>query len=276
LTTPFAKRVQQIALTLERWRWLPPFASPPIIVNIPEFRLFAFSTTADSAASILQMPVIVGEAFRGKETPVFVGRMQTVVFRPYWDVPRSITLKEMLPKLRSNPAYLAKNRLQIVAGEGDDGEVLAPSATTLAALAAGSLRLRQLPGPDNALGLVKFLFPNAHDVYLHSTPARSLFLASRRAFSHGCIRVSDPEALAAFVLQDAAGNWDRAAIESAMQAGDNRRIALRQPIPVMILYGTAMATEAGVTQFFDDIYGHDAKLAQLLKARLVNEAATKS
>jgi murein L,D-transpeptidase YcbB/YkuD len=136
------------------------------------------------------------------------------------------------------------------------------------------LRLRQLPGPDNSLGLVKFLFPNAHNVYLHSTPARALFLASRRAFSHGCIRVSDPEALAAFVLQDADGNWDRAAIEAAMQQGDNRRIALRRPIPVMILYGTAMATEAGSVQFFDDIYGHDAKLAKLLKARLVPGRAT--
>jgi murein L,D-transpeptidase YcbB/YkuD len=274
LTTPFAARVQQIELTLERWRWLPPFESPPIIVNIPEFRLFAFSTTADRVASILQMPVIVGQAFNSKETPVFVGRMQTVVFRPYWDVPRSITRKEMLPKLRANPAYLAKNHLEIVAGEGDDGKVLAPSATTIAALATGDLRLRQLPGPDNSLGLVKFLFPNAHNVYLHSTPARALFLASRRAFSHGCIRVSDPEALAAFVLQDADGNWDRAAIEAAMQQGDNRRIALRRPIPVMILYGTAMATEAGSVQFFDDIYGHDAKLAKLLKARLVPGRAT--
>ena len=275
LTTPFDARVRQIELTLERWRWLPPFESPPIIVNIPEFRLFAFSTTADRVASILQMPVIVGQAFNSKETPVFVGRMQTVVFRPYWDVPRSITLKEMLPKLRSNPDYLAKNHLEIVAGEGDDGKVLAPSAEAIAAVAAGSLRLRQLPGPDNSLGLIKFLFPNAHNVYLHSTPARSLFLASRRAFSHGCIRVSDPYALAAFVLQDAAGTWDRAAIEAAMQEGDNRRIALQRPIPVMILYGTAMATEAGTVQFFDDIYGHDAKLAKLLKARLVNEPATK-
>jgi murein L,D-transpeptidase YcbB/YkuD len=275
LTTPFAARVRQIELTLERWRWLPPFESPPIIVNIPEFRLFAFSTTADRVASILQMPVIVGQAFNSKETPVFVGRMQTVVFRPYWDVPRSITLKEMLPKLRSNPDYLAKNRLEIVAGEGDDGKVVAPSDAAIAAVGAGSLRLRQLPGPDNSLGLVKFLFPNAHNVYLHSTPARALFLASRRAFSHGCIRVSDPVALAAFVLQDAAGTWDRAAIEAAMQAGDNRRITLRRPIPVMILYGTAMATEAGTVQFFDDIYGHDAKLAKLLKARLVNESARK-
>jgi len=263
LTTPMTQRVRQIVLTLERWRWLPAFSSPPIIVNIPEFRLFAFETTADRVASILQMPVIVGEAYPSKRTPVFVGDLKYVVFRPYWDVPRSITLHEMLPKVRAHPQYLQKNHLEIVRGEGDDSPVLPPTPEAIAALAAGSVRLRQQPGEDNALGLIKFLFPNAHNVYMHSTPAHQLFKASRRAFSHGCIRVSDPTALAVYVLRGIPG-WDAARVGEAMHAAAPSRVTLEQPIRVMILYGTAMATEAGPMQFFDDIYGHDRRLETLL------------
>jgi murein L,D-transpeptidase YcbB/YkuD len=264
LTTPIAVRVRQIELTLERWRWLPPFDTPPIVVNIPEFQLFAFSTTADRVASILQMPVIVGQAYADKRTPIFVGDLKYVVFRPYWDVPRSILLREMLPKIRANPDYLAKEHLEIVAGASDQSPVVAPTPANIADLAAGQLRLRQRSGPDNSLGLIKFIFPNGHDVYMHSTPARRLFSESQRAFSHGCIRVSDPAALAVFVLRNAVPSWSRAEIDAAMQAGDNRRVALRQPIHVMILYGTALATEAGPVQFFADIYGLDAKLERLL------------
>jgi murein L,D-transpeptidase YcbB/YkuD len=258
--------VRQIELTLERWRWLPAFASPPIIVNIPQFRLFAFATLADRAASILQMPVIVGQAYPRKETPIFVGELQYVIFRPYWDVPRSITLREMLPKIAMNAGYLERNHLEIVAGDTEETTALAPTPERIAALAAGSLRLRQLPGADNALGLIKFIFPNAHDVYLHSTPAQGLFAAARRAFSHGCIRVSDPVALASFVLRATPGDWSAARVSDAMQQGaPNHRVALRQSVPVMILYGTVMATEAGPVEFFDDIYGQDQKLERLLE-----------
>ncbi len=272
LTTPIAWRVRQIELTLERWRWLPAFRAPPIIVNIPEFRLFAFNTIDDRVASILQMPVIVGQAYRDKQTPIFVGDLKFVIFRPYWDIPRSITLREMLPKMRTRADFTEHNHLEIVEGEGDDGKILAPTAEALAALAAGTVRLRQQPGNDNALGLIKFLFPNAHNVYLHSTPARELFAASRRAFSHGCIRVSDPAALAAYVLRNAAEPWDANKIDAAMHDGaaNNRRVNLQAPIPVMILYGTAMATEAGPVQFFEDIYGHDRRLEALLHLAPVN------
>jgi L,D-transpeptidase YcbB len=273
LTTPMARRVRQIELTLERWRWLPAFETPPIIVNIPEFRLFAFNTTADRAATILQMPVIVGQTYPSKRTPIFIGDLKYVVFRPYWDVPRSITLQEMLPAIHAHPDYLEKNNLEIVAGERDDSPVMMPTAETIAALAAGQVRLRQRPGDDNALGLIKFLFPNAHNVYMHSTPAHQLFLASRRAFSHGCIRVSDPTALAAYVLRNAAAPWTDAQIEAAMHDSTSLRVEVRKPIRVMILYGTAMATEAGPVQFFDDIYGHDRKLEELLFLRPVNSAA---
>jgi murein L,D-transpeptidase YcbB/YkuD len=264
LTTPLAQRVRQIELTLERWRWLPPFATPPIIVNIPQFRLFAFRTTEDRFADIMQMPVIVGQTYPRTQTPVFMGQMKYVIFRPYWDVPRSITVREMLPKIRADTDYLQRNDLEIVRGQSDDAVVMSPSPATIAALAAGQLRLRQRPGDDNALGLIKFVFPNVHDVYLHSTPARQLFLQSRRAFSHGCIRVSDPTALAAYVLRDSPGGWDADKISAAMHASDSSRIDLRQPIEVMILYGTALATEAGPIEFFEDIYGHDRKLEGLL------------
>src|SRR5215472_446687 len=154
LTTPFAKRVRQMDLTLERWRWLPPFDTPPIIVNIPQFRLFAFRTTEDRVADILQMDVIVGKTYT--QTPVFESDMRYVVFRPYWDIPPSILRNEMLPKIRANPGYVAANRLQIVGGQGDDSPVVAPSPAAIEGLASGKLRLRQIPGPDNALGLVKF------------------------------------------------------------------------------------------------------------------------
>lgn len=272
LTTPMAQRVRQIELTLERWRWIPAFDTPPIIVNIPEFRLFAFNTTTDRASSILQMPVIVGQTYPSKRTPVFVGDLKFVVFRPYWDVPRSITLQEMLPQIRAHPDYLKGNDLEIVRGESDDASIMSPTPETIAALAAGELRLRQRPGDDNALGLIKFLFPNAHNVYMHSTPVHHLFLASRRAFSHGCIRVSDPTALAEYVLRNTAENWDAARIDGAMHDAKSLRVELRDPIHVMILYGTAMATEAGPVQFFDDIYGHDRRLEALLKLRPVTGA----
>ena len=264
LTTPLAKRTRQIELTLERWRWLPRFDRPPIIVNIPQFDLFAFESTADRAAAIITMKVIVGKAYPQTETPVFTGEMRYVIFRPYWDVPRSIVLREMLPAMRRDPGYLGRNHLEIVSGETEDAAVQEPSAGSIDALAAGRLRVRQLPGEDNALGLVKFLFPNAHDVYLHSTPAHQLFLQPRRAFSHGCIRVGDPVVLARYVLRNTPGIWDDAHILAAMHGPDSARVTLAASIPVMILYGTAQATEAGPILFFDDIYGHDARLAALL------------
>lgn len=264
LTTPFAHRVRQIELTLERWRWLPAFDSPPIIVNIPQFRLFAFRSTADRKASILQMDVIVGKRYPRFQTPVFAADMKYVVFRPYWDIPYSIMRREMLPEIRANPAYLAREHLEIVAGETDAAQPLPATAENIEALAAGKLRLRQQPGPDNALGLIKFMFPNHYNVYLHSTPAHQLFNESRRAFSHGCIRVSDPVALAEHVLRNATGDWTRERIQAAMDGARTQRVSLVKPIRVMILYGTVLATESGDVLFFDDIYGGDRRLEALL------------
>lgn len=260
LTTPLQRRVRQIDLTLERWRWLPVFETPPIIVNIPQFRLFAFRTTEDRVADILQMDVIVGRTFPHMQTPVFEADMRYLVFRPYWDVPYSITKNEMLPKIRANPAFLASQHLEIVRGQQDSSPTVPATADNIAALAAGQLRLRQAPGEDNALGLVKFIFPNTYNVYLHSTPAHQLFKETRRAFSHGCIRVSDPLALAQYVLRDAPDEWSAAKISAALNGAATLRVNLPQPINVLILYGTALATEAGPTLFFDDIYGYDRRL----------------
>lgn len=257
-------QVRKIELTLERWRWLPVFRTPPIIVNIPQFRLFAFRTTADRAAQILQMDVIVGRTFPRTRTPVFVADMTSVIFRPYWDVPRSIALREELPKIRADAAYLTAQHLEIVSGAGDSATALAPVPAGIRALAADTARLRQRPGPDNALGLIKFDLPNRYDVYLHSTPAQQLFLRRRRAFSHGCIRVSDPVALAAYVLRDTPGDWTPARIEAAMNGTQTRRVRLAHPIRVIIIYGTVLAKEDGEVLFFDDLYGQDRSLERLL------------
>lgn len=265
LSTPPARRMRQITLTLERWRWLAPFKTPPIIVNIPQFRLFAFRTTEDRAADILQMDVIVGRTYPKTQTPVFEGQMRYVILRPYWDVPYSITQHEILPKIRANPHYMAAQHLEIAAGPGDSSPAVPATPENLEALAAGKLRLRQQPGEDNALGLVKFMFPNRFNVYLHSTPAHNLFKDPVRTFSHGCIRVSAPLDLAALVLEDAPGDWTREKIQGAMNGHATVRVDLKRPIDVLILYATALATEAGPIMFFDDIYGYDKKLELQLR-----------
>jgi murein L,D-transpeptidase YcbB/YkuD len=265
LNVPLAQRIRQISLTLERWRWLAPFKTPPIIVNIPQFQLFAFRTTEDRVADILQMPVIVGRTYANTQTPVFEGDMRYVVLRPYWDVPYSITKKEMLPKIHANPSYLARQHLELVNGQGDNSPVVPATLQNLELLAAGKLRLRQDPGEDNALGLVKFMFPNSYNVYLHSTPAHQLFKESVRAFSHGCIRVADPLGLATLVLKDAPGDWTREKIQAVMNGTTtSQRINLTQPINVLILYATALATEGGPVLFFEDLYGYDKKLERQL------------
>ena len=194
LNTPLSQRVQQLQFTLERYRWVPPaFGQPPIIVNLPEFIL---RTMRRQPAPFLTMRVVVGKAYR-KQTPVFTGNMQYVIFRPYWNVPPSIQQAELVPKLGRDRNYLAGHGFEVVDGNEvvTDGTV---SDEVFDQLRAGSLSIRQKPGPKNSLGLVKFIFPNSYDVYLHSTPAPELFARARRDFSHGCVRVQAPLALAVF------------------------------------------------------------------------------
>ncbi len=269
LTRPLTDRVRQIELTMERWRWLPSeLVTAPIIVNIPQFRLFAFESTADSEAHIRQMDVIVGKSFDSTQTPVFAADMSYLIFRPYWEVPYSIALKEIVPTARNNPADIERRQMEIVSGGGDSARVLANTRENVELVAKGTLRLRQRPGPNNSLGLVKFMMPNPYNVYLHSTPAQSLFAETRRDFSHGCVRVSDPVGLALYVLRDAP-EWTRERILAAMNGTAPQTVTLKNRIRVFIVYGTAIATEKGNILFFDDIYRHDERLQKALEARRV-------
>jgi len=269
LTRPLDQRVRQIELTMERWRWLPSeLVTAPIIVNIPQFRLFAFESTADSEARIRQMDVIVGKSFDTTQTPVFAADMSYLIFRPYWEVPYSIALKEIVPTARNNPSDIERRQMEIVRGTGDSATVMPNTAENVELVAEGTLRLRQRPGPNNSLGLVKFMLPNAYNVYLHSTPAQSLFTETRRDFSHGCVRVSDPVGLAQYVLRDSP-EWTREKILAAMNGDKPLTVTLKNRIRVFIVYGTAMATEKGNVLFFDDIYRHDERLQKALEARRV-------
>lgn len=268
LSVPIAARARQLELALERWRWLPrSFSAPPIVVNVPEFRLYALD--GPRGGDPIEMRVIVGKALE-TETPIFSGEMEYLVFRPYWNVPYSIVTKEMIPKLRSAPATLARDQLEIVTGSGR--VTTAVNASTLAGLASGAYGLRQRPGAQNSLGLVKFIFPNDENVYLHGTPAKGLFSRRRRDFSHGCIRVEDPVALAEHVLRGVPG-WSRERIEAAMASGNDRRVDLAEPIPVHVVYMTAVASVGGQVSFFEDLYGHDAELARELAGEPARVAA---
>ena len=261
MNVPLKARVQQLDLTLERYRWIPPdFPQPPIIVNIPEFRL---RTMRRQPAKFLTMAVIVGKAMR-TQTPVFANQMKYVIFRPYWLVPTSILRNELIPKTRRDPDYLSDHGFEVVDGGGDVVPSSPASDDVLSGLRSGDYRVRQKPGPKNALGLVKFIFPNEYNVYLHSTPQQELFQKARRDFSHGCIRVEKPADLAAWVLRDKP-EWTMDKIQAAMNTGaDNVQVNLAKPIPVLILYSTAVVEPDGEVRFFDDIYGHDRSLAKAL------------
>src|SRR3984957_584255 len=263
LNTPLSFRIRQMQLTLERWRWLPhEFTEPPIVVNIPEFHLRAYSTIQEGDVA-LGMNVIVGKAY-GHKTPIFAETMQYVVLRPYWNVPPSIQRSEIVPSIQKSRDYIAKKGFEVTTHSGEVVTSGAVSDDVLEQLRAGKLEVRQKPGPNNSLGLVKLIFPNSYNVYLHSTPAQELFAQVRRDFSHGCIRVEKPDELAAWALRNNPG-WDLERVREAMKSGkDNQRVNLAKPIPVFILYGTAIVDEKGEAHFYDDIYGLDADLEKVL------------
>ena len=261
LNVPLQERVRQLQLTLERWRWLPAeFSAPPIIVNIPDFRLRALD---ENNNVVMDMRVVVGKAMR-TQTPVFTRDMTYVVLRPYWNVPPSILRSEIVPAIQRDRGYIARKNYEVTTHDGrvvTSGEV---SDDVLAQLRAGKLAVRQKPGPANALGLVKLIFPNEHNVYLHSTPSQDLFSRSRRDFSHGCIRVEKPAELAAWALRNNPG-WTLERVKQAMQSGkDDVTVNLVKLVPVFIVYGTALAYVNGEVHFSEDIYGHDAELAAAL------------
>lgn len=259
MNTPLARRVEQLQLALERWRWLPhEFLQPPIVVNIPEFKLRAFG---DQYKPVLTMKVVVGKAYRHR-TPVFAQEMKYVIFRPYWDVPPSIQRTELVPKIEKDGGYIAKHAYELVDSRT---RVVAEGATAdlVQQLRSGQLAIRQKPGTNNSLGLVKFVFPNEHDVYMHGTPAVELFAKSRRDFSHGCIRLENPEELAVWVLRSNS-DWTRDRIHTAMNGNKTVQVNLAKRVPVLIVYATAIVLENGEVHFFDDVYGYDAVLQRVL------------
>jgi murein L,D-transpeptidase YcbB/YkuD len=262
LNVPLTFRVRQIEWALERWRWVPSeFETPPIIVNLPEFVLRAWDEHGKTA---LAMRVVVGQAFN-HQTPVFADQMKYVVFRPYWYVTPTIQRAEIVPHVARNRSYLASNGYEMV-NANDQPLGSSVDDAMLARLRTLDVSVRQKPGPSNSLGLIKFIFPNENNIYFHSTPSRELFSRTRRDFSHGCIRLQDPQGLAAWVLRDQP-QWPVDRIHAAMESGPNDvHVKLTKPIPIMIVYATAVAQDDGDMHFYEDIYGHDATLENALAA----------
>jgi murein L,D-transpeptidase YcbB/YkuD len=258
MNVPIDSRIRQLESNLERWRWMPDdFGPRHLVVNIPYYHLIA----RENGKPVMDIRVVVGTPGENK-TPVFSSEMATVVFSPYWNIPDSIVEGETAPAVARDPAYLAKNNIEIldVSRSGAAAPVDYKSVDWDDAEQLKHLAFRQRPGPGNALGHVKFLFPNQFDVYLHDTPADALFARPGRAFSHGCVRVEEPEALAKYVLRGDS-EWDDTKILAAMSAGVEKHVKLRENIPVHIVYFTAWVDENGGLHFQPDVYGYDAKQA---------------
>ncbi len=262
LNVSLSDRVKQLNDTLERWRWLPnDYVNAPLMVNLPEFVLRGFSGgTPEDHTLDFTMKVVVGKVVGEHETPVFAHMMKYLIFRPFWNVPNSIIKKELAGHIeKSGVGYLAAHNFETVDSKG---EHVSPSA---ADILRGGVIVREKPGPKNSLGLVKFMFPNEYDIYLHSTPQPELFSRSRRDFSHGCVRVQKPDELAVWVLRNTPGDWDLEKVQEAMNSGeDNKTVSLKQPIPIVIFYATANVDADGAVHFFDDIYGYDKDLETVL------------
>ena len=245
LNVPVHVRIQQILVNLNRMRWLPENPNGKLIVtNIPEFKLYVYEGDKEA----FNMNVVVGK--EGHSTVIFTGDLNQVVFSPYWNVPTSIVKKEILPALEKNGDYLQQHNMEVVK-EGDIPEI------------------RQKPGGQNSLGKVKFLFPNAYNIYFHDTPAKDLFNRDNRAYSHGCIRLSDPAKMANYLLQDDK-EWTPEKINEAMNSGNEKYVKLKNPIPVVITYYTAWVDNTGTLHFANDIYNHDTEIA----ARMFTNPAT--
>ena len=242
MNVPLKQRVEQMLINIDRMRWMP---SQPngtlIVVNIPAFKL----DVLENGSKVFDMDVVVGK--EGHNTMQFAGTLNQVVFSPYWNVPPDIVVKEILPELEKDPSYLSKNEMESLGDKDGDGIP----------------EIRQLPGTKNALGKVKFLFPNSFDIYFHDTPAKTLFAKDKRAFSHGCIRLAEPEKMADYLLRDDP-DWDVAKINEAMNAGKEKFVRLKNKAGVFITYYTAWSDGNGKLNFREDIYGHDKEVISRL------------
>lgn len=240
LNVPIEQRIQQILINMERMRWLPSGKdSSYILVNIPEYKLHVY----EKGHQAFEMNTIVGT--EGNSTVIFNGRLKYVVFAPYWNVPSSIVRKEIVPGMNRNSNYLARQNMEITGNEG------------------GLPVVRQKPGPTNSLGLVKFLFPNNYNIYLHDTPNRELFNRANRSFSHGCIRIAEPAKMAQYLLTDQP-EWTPEKIDSAMHGSKEKWVTVKNPVSVFICYFTSWVGPDGKLNFRKDIYGHDSKMADKL------------
>lgn len=248
LNVPVEDRIQQVLINLERMRWMPDVSDKKrIVVNIPEFKVHVY----DGEEEALSMKIVVGRA--ATRTVIFSDRLKYIVFSPYWNIPSSIVRNEIVPAMEKDPGYLNRNNMEIT------GRV------------NGLPVVRQKPGTGNSLGLVKFLFPNQYNIYLHDTPAKSLFEKKNRAFSHGCIRLSKPADLAWFLLKDDK-NWSYEKIYREMHRLTEKWVTLPETVPVLITYLTAWVDKNGVLNFRDDIYGHDKRM----KAQMFLDKEVKS
>lgn len=257
LNIPVTTRVQQISDTMERWRWLnDEYQHPAILVNLPEFVLRTFEGDNEE----FRMNVVDGQSSKEEHhTPMIADHMKYLVFRPYWNLPVDIAKKDLVPHIEKNPGYLAEHHYETVNNKGE------PEPASADRIAHGNVLVRQLPGPNNSLGLVKFMFPNKFDVYLHDTDSHSLFSRTRRDYSHGCVRVQDPPKLADWLLRDNP-QWDAEKIQDTMQdeSVTNKNVSLPKPIPIVLFYGTAYV-DGGEIHFFQDLYGYDKDMEDQLK-----------
>ena len=254
LNVPVERRVRQILVNMERWRWLPEnLGKRYIIVNIANFEL----EVVENNQEMLSILIIVGKPYR--RTPVFSDNMSYLVLNPQWYVPRNIAVKDILPLVKKNPSYLTKNNISLLSSGG--GQEIDPASVDWSRVNESnfSFTLRQAPGVNNALGRIKFMFPNKHNVYIHDTPARELFKKTERGFSSGCIRIEKPIDLAEYVLKNDS-KWTRGKIIEAINTGKEQTLRLPETIPVHILYWTAWADDKGAIQFRNDIYERDADL----------------
>ena len=265
-----AARVRQIELSLERLRWTPLMQGPRMVfINIPEFVLRAYEVKDGQIQVQQEMKVVVGKALDTR-TPLFDEDMRFIEFSPYWNIPPSIARAETVPRLRRDPGYLAREEMEFVSAGGRVDRTV--TAGLLDAVLAGKARIRQRPGPKNALGDIKFVFPNSDNIYLHHTPATALFGRDRRDFSHGCIRVEHPVALAQFILKSMP-DWTQDRIQKAMRRGESATLKLAEPVPVLMAYGTALVKDDQAF-FFEDIYGLDRQLDDALRKHSASLAST--
>ena len=260
LNIPVQDHIRRIIINMERWRWLPhTLDGQRLLVNIAGFYLAGI----ENQQLEIVMPVIVGKQHH--ETPVFTHTMRYIEINPFWNIPNSIAEHEMVPKMIKDPQYLAKKHIRIFDGWKENAREVSPSSINWHTIGKGirHYRLRQDPGPDNALGRIKFMFPNKYNVYMHDTPAHNLFKSNNRSFSHGCIRVSDARGLALYLLNKDTGGWTRERIDKLIAAGKRLIVPLKKPFPVHILYRTVLvAPRDNTVHFYADVYGRAPLLAQ--------------